>query len=296
MSMPQLLCISEQHQRVKLDQLTDDLKVILSAEVYKKAYYHNPEMLCFQLFNEKQKFSVDTNYFVGVDWLVPKKAAVYVELKLNVVDKQVDFLGMLLQSLEAPENLEHLDGLFHAEYEQEWISIPEQKDLLSPILIAQFLKVVQKIVRKGLKKSYYQITENLNSRIKGKILVGQQIKGNILKNRFTKTICRYQEHGINTSENQFLKLVLQFVSSYLSQKHHFFHGEEKQQLQNILSYCMPSFQQVDVLKNAHQKVHIKKNVFYNEYEEAIKIGGYILRRFSYNINRISQSQTLTPPF
>src|SRR4051812_18066964 len=114
--MPLLLYISEQHQRKKLDDLPTDLKLILSAEVYKKSFYYKEDMLCFQLYNEKQEFSVDTNYFVGIDWLVTGKAAVYVEPKLNDT-RQVDFLGMLLQSLEAPENLEHLEGLFHVEYE-----------------------------------------------------------------------------------------------------------------------------------------------------------------------------------
>ena len=290
-----LLYISEQHQHKELGNLSEDLKLVLSDAVDTKPFYHNAEMLCFQLYNEENVFSVDTNYFVGVDWLVTEQIAIYVEPKLNDTD-QIDFLGMLMQSLDAPENLEHLGNLFHAEYEQPWIPIPEQKDLLSPILIVQFLKLVQKIVRKGLKKSYYRVTENLNSRIKGKILVGRQIKENFVKNKLIKTICNYQEYGVNTIENQFLKSVLQFVSSYLSHKNHFFTKEQNRDFQNVLNYCLPSFQQVDPLKNKHQQIHIKQNAFYNEYEEAVKIGGYILKRFSFNINKTNQSQTFTPPF
>jgi 5-methylcytosine-specific restriction enzyme subunit McrC len=290
-----LLYISEQYQNKELGNLSEDLKLVLSDAVDKKPFYHNAEMLCFQLYNEENVFSVDTNYFVGVDWLVAEQVAIYVEPKLNDTD-QIDFLGMLMQSLDAPENLEHLGNLFHAEYDQPWIHIPEQKDLLSPILIVQFLKLVQKIVRKGLKKSYYRVTENLNSRIKGKILVGQQIKENIVKNKLTKTICNYQEYGVNTIENQFLKSVLDFVSSYLSQKSQFFPKEQNGELQNILNYCSPSFQQVDLLKNKHQQIYIKQNSFYKEYGEAVKIGGYILKRFSFNINKTNQSQTFTPPF
>lgn len=290
-----LLYISEQHKRKLLDDISDDLKLVLLGAIDRKAFCHKPEMLCFQLYTEEQSFLVDTNYFVGVDWLVPQKAAVYVEPKMNDI-VQVDFLGMLLNSLEAPENLEHLDGLFHVEYEQAWIPIPEQKDLLSPLLIVQFLKLVQKIVRKGLKKSYYRVTENLKSRVRGKILVGVQIKQNIVKNNLTKTICNYQEYGINTQENQFLKLVLTFVSSWLNQHQQFFTSEQCGQLQNILNYCSPAFEQVDELQQRHQSLHAKKNVFYKEYEESIKIGGYILKRFSFNLNKTSQSQTSTPPF
>lgn len=140
------------------------------------------------------------------------------------------------------------------------------------------------------------MTESLDSRVKGKILVGQQIKNNLVKNRLTKTICNYQEYGINTEENQLLKLVLEFVTSYLSQKRHIFNQDQNQELQNILHYCLPAFEHVEVLKHKHQKLHSKRNVFYKEYEEAIKIGGYILKRYSFNINKASQSQATTPPF
>lgn len=64
----------------------------------------------------------------------------------------------------------------------------------------------------------------------------------------------------------------------------------------MLKYSSPAFEQVEVLRNKHQRSNIRKNVFYREYEEAIKIGGYILKRFSFNINKASQSQTSTPPF
>lgn len=296
--MEHLLYISEQHSKKQIENLSNHLQSVLVDPIYKKQFYHKKEMLCFQLDNNNQSYSVDTNYFIGVDWLVPNKAAVYVEPKLNEDEKnlQIDFLGILLKSLEAPENLNHLEGLFHVEYDSPWIPIPEQKDRLSPLLIVQFLKLVQRIVRKGLKKSYYRVTENLNSRIKGKILVGQQIKENVVKNRLTKTICNYQLYGFNTIENQFLKLVLEFVSSYLNQNNQFFNKEQNQQLKHILNYCIPSFEQVDSLKQKHEKINVNKNIFYREYEEAIKIGGYILKRFSFNINKTSISNTSTPPF
>ena len=83
---------------------------------------------------------------------------------------------MLIQLLASTrKNLDHLHGLFHVDYDSPWIAIPEQKDRLSPILIVQFLKLVQRIARKGLKKSYYRVTGKFDNRIKGKILVGRQI-------------------------------------------------------------------------------------------------------------------------
>jgi len=41
---------------------------------------------------------------------------------------------------------------------------------------------------------------------------------------------------------------------------------------------------------------VTKNIFYKEYEEVIKIGGYILKSFSFNLNKTSTKNTTTPPF
>jgi 5-methylcytosine-specific restriction enzyme subunit McrC len=287
--MHSLLYLSEQQQARQLDV------AYLQEEAYKKAFCHKPDRLCYHVYKKEETYWVDTQYFVGVDWLVPEKAAIYVEPKLNDT-QQVDFLGMLLTSLEDPENLDHLDGLFHVAYDQPPITIPQTKDILSPLLVVQFLKLVQTIVRKGLKKSYYLVTENLESRVKGKILVSRQMRENTVKNRLTKTVCNYQAYGINTAENQFLKLVLAFVASYLSQRHPIFTSEQNRQLQNILHYCLPAFEQVEVLKHTHRLPPVKRNVFYREYEEARRIGSHILKRYSFNINKTSESQATTPPF
>ncbi len=271
------------------------MKSILVEKSYQKVYGSSADLICFRLENDDQNYIVDTNYFVGIDWLVKGKAAVCVEPKLNDLN-QVDFLGMLFESLNATENLEHLDGLLQVEYESPWIPIPSQKDQLSPFLIIQFLKLVQRIVRKGLKKSYYSITENLTNKIKGKTLIGEQIKKNVIYNKSTKTICNYQVFGPNTTENKFLKLVLKFVTSYVSQNQFYFEKTRSLKLRYILSFCLPAFDCVDSLDPTDGHIEVNKNIFFNEYEEALKIGNYILKRFSFNLNNTSQTKTTVPPF
>lgn len=290
-----LLYLSEQHKGENLVNISDTVRLSLSGKICRKTFYHRQEMLCFQVTSNEQDFTAETNYFVGVDWLVPGQTAVYVQPKLNGTE-QVDFLGMLLHSMESPESLAHIDGLFHVDFDNPWITIPEQQDRLSPLLVIQFLKVLQSIVRKGLKKSYYRLTQNLQSRVKGKILIAPQIRENLVKNRRNKMVCNFQEYGVNNTENQFLKLVVEFVSGYLSRRHHYFTKPQQDALRHILQYCLPAFEQVDALALKHQRIPVSKNVFYTEYEEAVKTGEYILRRFSFNINATSERQQSTPPF
>lgn len=294
--MPEILKISEQYVRRQID-LEEPVAELLRSCMYRRiAFKHIPEMACFQLEIEDEAPRLTTNYFVGLDWIISEKLAVYVAPKLDGT-QEVDIASMLLQSLEDPENLHHLDILYHAKFDEPWIEINNKRsDLLSPILIVQFLKLLQVIVRKGLKRSYYRVMENLDSRIKGKILIGQQVKRNISRNRMTKTVCNFQEYGVNTKENQFFKLVLTFVSSYLEQPQPFFSGRQLTDLRHILAYCSPAFENVSMPESAHRPLKMVKNPFYREYEKAIEIGNYILKRYSFNISRISETRISSPPF
>lgn len=238
---------------------------------------------------------ISSSYYIGLDRFPNLGANVYIEPKINIEEKQVNYIQMLLESLKEPENFEHLDGLISAKFNEEWIEIDNHlQPLLTPFLIAQFLSVVKDLVKKGLKKSYYEKVENLNNRIKGKVLVGQQIKKNILKNRFTKTICRFQEFGFDIELNQFLKFVLARVTLHLEDYSQ--NSDIYKNLIEIQRYCNGGFHQVS--SNTFRKLDIKEsNPFYKNYNRAIQLGNQILALNDYNISKDStQEKTLHPPF
>jgi 5-methylcytosine-specific restriction enzyme subunit McrC len=146
-------------------------------------------------------YHISLSYFIGVDW-IDKNQAIYIEPKLNKDVSQTNDLQMLFSALKHPEIAQYTDDLVEIKWEGKQIEITQQQDLLTPLLVVQFLQVVQQIVRKGLKKSYYKVEQNLYSKVKGKILVGQTIKQNLLKNKPLNTFCTYDEFGVNILENR----------------------------------------------------------------------------------------------
>ena len=82
---------------------------------------------------------------------------------------------MLFSCLKHPEVAQNTEGLFEIKFENPFIEIEQKQDLLTPLLVVQFLQVVKSIVRKGLKKSYYKVERNLNARVKGKVLVAENV-------------------------------------------------------------------------------------------------------------------------
>ena len=281
----------------------------------------NDSSHCFLFEKKEQGFELKADYSIGLDWLGNTGRYLYVEPKLNtrtskifdaITDseeeilkndfenipteiKELDYLKMLLQVTNVPESNNELKGLVQIDWLAKPIEIEQKEDKLTPFLVVQYLQLVKAIVRKGLKKNYYKVQENLNNRVKGKILVGQHIKQNVFKNRFTNTFCDYQQFGEDHPENRFLKKVLQFASSYI-ENHEKLFGDKFIELQHTINYCRPAFELISNQVNDYELKHIKHNPFYKDYANAIDLGKKILKRFAYNITQTTNDKVATPPF
>ncbi|MBB1149680.1 MULTISPECIES: 5-methylcytosine restriction system specificity protein McrC [Myroides] len=274
------------------------------------------------LFKKKEDaYEIKADYCIGIDWLGKTGKFIYVEPKVNnrsiqsfkqeldnedsslsieeshFLNKpyELDYLSMLLQVTSVTESNCEVKDLVQIDWDSQQIAIEQKDDKLTPFLIIHFLQTLKTIVKKGLKKSYYKIQENLNNRVKGKIVVGQHIKQNVFKNRLTSTFCEYQVFGEDHLENRFLKKVLKFVISYV-ENNKLLLSHNYNLIQQTVDYCRPTFELIsDNIKETELK-HIKYNPFYSEYKDALQIGSYILKRFAYNITQTSQQKVTTPPF
>lgn len=235
---------------------------------------------------------LQTQYYIGVDWLTKEKA-IYVEPKINGAEVQTNYLEMLFTALNLPEAAEHAANLYEIKWDNPSISIRQDQDLLTPLLVVIYLNLLKEIVRKGLKKSYYKVDKNLYARVKGKVLVGKTIKENAFKNKTLHTWCSYDEFGINGLENRLLKKALVFIKRYLPSIRHL-HAEKY--TTEIFNYINPAFEEVSEEVSLHDVMHSKPNAFYKEYTEALRLAKLILQRFGYNITNASKQQTTTPPY
>jgi 5-methylcytosine-specific restriction enzyme subunit McrC len=251
---------------------------------------------------------LQSSYYIGIDWIPETSSSIYIAPKLNTKFKedgtpkdnlkfegiqQTDYLQMLFSALKHPEIAKYTDDLFDIKWDEKLIAITQQQDLLTPLLVVQFLRVVQQIVRKGMKKSYYKVEQNLYSKVKGKILVGQTIKQNLLKNKPLNTYCTFDEFGVNGLENRLLKKALVFVRRYLPTLK-IPHSEKY--TSEVLNFVMPAFEMVSEEVSLNDCKQTKTNAFYKEYEEGIRLAKLILKRFGYNISNTQQTITQTPPF
>jgi 5-methylcytosine-specific restriction enzyme subunit McrC len=249
--------------------------------------------MCLKIDCNEHKIEFQTSYFVGVDWIVENQLSVYVQPKLNKDTAEINYIKMLLDAIQEPENIKHLDELVYIDFHKPAIQINQSQDILSPFLIAQYLQLLKLIVRKGLKKSYYTVTENMNAKVKGKILIGANIKQNTVIGRHTHTICQYQEFGVNCDENKILKRAYQLSRNVIQQYKSVI---DIQPVTELINYIHPAFEQVTENIDINKVKQYKPNPIYKEYQQAIKLAILILKRFSYNITKTEDNQVNTPPF
>lgn len=278
------------------------------AEVFFKK--QKGDCACFVISKSMEdEYVLETSYFIGVDHIPDGDKRIYVAPKLNTKIKddgspdenvkgediqETNYLKMLFEALKHPDiAVQDTHELVEIKWDAPTIEIDQKQDLLTPLLVVQFLSVVQQMVRKGLKKSYYTMEQNLNCRVKGKILVGQTIKQNLLKNKQLNTYCQYNEFGINGLENRLIKKALLFVRRYLPTLA--IPNSEKFITQSF-KYILPAFEQVSGEVSLNDIKHTKTNVFYKEYEEGIRLAKLILKRFGYNISNTEKTKIQTPPF
>lgn len=275
--MPNKIIYSQEHTRLQLTE-----------HHYKSAKDNG---LCF-VSEWNSDDSVDLHYIIGVDWVVKYETAIYVAPKINNGPQQTDFLSMLFSTLRHPDLIGHTDKLYGIKFDEPTIEIEQKLDVLTPLLVIHFLQILHSIVKKGLKKSYYKVEKNLSNMVKGKILVGENLKKNVLKNKLLKIYCSFDEFGFNGLENRLLKKALLFVQRYLAGQPHF-----SKDAQAVMGYCLPAFENINENIELNEIKYTKINAFYKEYEEGIRLAKLILKRFGYNIHTIDINQKVkTPPF
>lgn len=274
------------------EHLPLDITVDNLADVKEIIFCDNKEKKCIEFKFNQGNSKLHTNYYIGVDWLKKNESAIYVAPKLNKEAEETDYFKMLFSCMKHPEIAGYSKDLYEIKFDEPYIEINQKQDLITPLLMIRYLQVLKSVVRKGLKKSYYRVEQNLSSKIKGKVVVSKTLKQNILRNRPNKTICNFEVYGIDSIENKILKCALNFVEIYLAKYRQF-----SDYFLPLISFCKPAFYEVDDSSfDLHFIKQTKINAFYKEYKEALDLARMIIKRFGYNLRDIDEKVVSVPPF
>jgi 5-methylcytosine-specific restriction enzyme subunit McrC len=252
-----------------------------------------PLSLDFSCSDNEIKFlklnpNFETTYFIGIDWLVENKVALVVEPKIE----KLDYLKMFMECFNNDLISKDLSRIYKIYFNKKPIELSTSKFELTPLMVIHFLNILNNIVKRGLKKDYIRVENNLQSKVKGKILFNKTLKTNIFKGRKDRNYCNYQEYSNDCIENQILKKALLFVNAYLTK-----HFQQDKELLHSLNYCLGAFADVSEDVEVKRIKQFKINPLYKEYSEALRLAKMIFQRFSYSITEVVKVRdNKIPPF
>lgn len=282
--LPKIITLKE-HEELKLKGLKDcqieELKSFLNENG--KDGGNKPQHLGIGVnFN-----CLSASYYIGADWL-DKDHAVVVTPKIE----NLDFVEMFVCALGCEPASKYFSDCYNFDFDCEPIQTNVFKKQLTPLIIVLFLDVLKKIIKRGLKKSYVIRTENLQSKIKGKIKISQHIKKNIILQREDRVFCQYQEYTVDNLENRLLKKALNFAGMYVRNNL----NKHSPSLISTLNKLSPYFIDVSEEIELHELKSACNSGFYKEYTEGIRLAKMILRMFGFAISATKTESDITPPF
>ncbi len=138
--------------------------------------------------------------------------------------------------------------------------------------IIDFVNKAKEICKKSLKKQSLRVEENLNCKVKGRILVQKQIKYNEVRGQKQKMYCAYNMMSENIKENQIIKYAL-----HLCRKK----SGIGDSLVEDIQFCMNALCGVPLKKcSTSDFVGLKNNGAYRQYKEVLIAAKKIISRYS----------------
>ena len=293
--MYKIIELSEQKGFLKWEQYPERLVGCSNLYDEIKVIRDGRDCPCLNFKIKCETMSYQTSYLVGLDWIVENKIAAWVKPKMVNGECQIDYMSMLMYALENIDNHKHLADLIHIQFDKPYIEVEQKNDDLSLFLVIQLLSLLRKLVQGGLMRSYYMVTEVLNSRIKGKLLVERDVKTNRVKGKTTNTCCRYQYYGYDSEENRILKKAFVFACQIVDAGHMC----DNASLRSMIDYIRPAFANVSDVIEVNRVKYYKPNPLYPEYGECLRLSQLLLQRHSYSFKPASKEGVpvvATPPY
>lgn len=188
---------------------TDDIYDLAPLKLWSSKLQGNKQLLGLVWMNDRFVLS----HFVGAVWLDQGQESIplIVESKLSDDYFSVDPVAMYI---EAGNVIQSSSEIFGCEPNQNVI---EGKALprLTLLQLTVFLKELVEFVRRHLRHGFIRVRNNLVGKVKGKIVVSENIRCNTVKGRNDRIFCQYHVIDIDTIPNQILRAALTLCIKYL---------------------------------------------------------------------------------
>ena len=247
---------------------------------------------------EPKYLGIDANlrasFYIGASWLKKHELAVVVTPKMP----NIDFVKMFVAALEVDTRNEsdYFAKCYGIHFDEPQIDADTRLSQLTPMLVLHYIALLDRLAKRGLRRSYITREENLKAKVKGRIMLGRHLRQNVFQQRDDRFFCQYQEFTDDTPENRLLKRALMFAEGFIDGKSGLRKKIEGTEIPKRLRLLKSKFEHISDRIEPYQIQHLATNKLYREYREAIGVAKMLLRRFDYSIAKATSEPQKTPPF
>lgn len=212
-----------------------------------------------------------SSYYIGLSEINGQHIQVLPKLE------NLDFMSLFSFALLYQPSSEYFSSCYDINWEKEIYASTELYNILTPLLVMQYLNILDKLVGKGLKRDYITIEENLHSKIRGKLRPIANWRKNEIKKKEDYFFCQYQVFSANIPVNRLLKKALDISILLL--------GNMRSRSRNMtgLAFLSSKMKLIEAFKNIDSNVRLEsiRNYKFDKlnmyYSEAIKLAKCIIR-------------------
>ena len=212
-----------------------------------------------------------SSYYIGLSEINGQHIQVLPKLE------NLDFMSLFSFALLYQPSSEYFSSCYDINWEKEIYASTELYNILTPLLVMQYLNILDKLVGKGLKRDYITIEENLHSKIRGKLRPIANWRKNEIKKKEDYFFCQYQVFSANIPVNRLLKKALDISLLLL--------GNVRSRSRNMtgLAFLSSKMKLIEAFKNIDSNVRLEsiRNYKFDKlnmyYSEAIKLAKCIIR-------------------
>ena len=212
-----------------------------------------------------------SSYYIGITEINGQHIEVLPKLE------DLDFMSLFSFALLYQPSSEYFSSCYDINWEKEIFASTELYNILTPLLVMQYLNVLDKLVGKGLKRDYITIEKNLHSKIRGKLRPIANWRKNELKKKEDYFYCQYQVFSANIPVNRLLKKALDISLLLL--------GNVRSRSSNMtgLAFLSSKLKLIEAFKNIDSNVRLEsiRNYKFDKlnmyYSDAIKLAKCIIR-------------------
>ena len=232
------------------------------------------------------------SYYIGAVWLVKNKLSLVVRPKID----NLDYLDMFTTALSVKSTSEsdYFSKCYGIDFDAPFIPNCESINQLTPLLITHYIVLLENLLKTGLRKDYINVTENLKCKVKGHIVISQQLKKNIIPGREDRNVCSFQVYTCDIPINRLLKKALLFVQKMLFSLMP--SNDIKKQLQLRINRILQGLQNVSSDIEVSEVKKCRANKLFKNYSQAVSVAKDILRRYDYSLSQINCDNRSTPCF